>query len=263
MGNAGIRGPGGGAGRVDADVRCVRRARNQRPGATQGQCLGLGGGGEGRGGRERVWVRARCACGCEARGGRTAVHVSGLRPPLPRRPKPPPLLQATAHAPVRGQEPVNCQEQPRAGATATPGRFRVARASAAHPGCPANGKRPLSPALHAPGCGPWPYPGYTQPRAAGPAGNYPPPGAAVWCQATARRSPHSRPQSSSARPSPAPPVAQAAMPLWRSSASRLGSRPRKALKFSSALRLPPRERISSRKRAPVSASRSGASSNAA
>src|SRR5690606_13531877 len=55
----------------------------------------------------------------------------------------------------------------------------------------------------------------------------------------------------------------AAMPLWRSSGSRLGARPRKAVKFSSALRLPPRERISRRKRAPVSASCSGASSNAA
>ena len=40
----------------------------------------------------------------------------------------------------------------------------------------------------------------------------------------------------------------AAMPLWRSRASMLGSRPRKARKFSAAGRLPPRLMISARKR---------------
>src|SRR5690606_36770508 len=74
------------------------------------------------------------------------------------------------------------------------------------------------------------------------------------------------PRSDPAPPSPPPPgrgMPHAAMPFWRSRASRLGSRPRKALKFCSALRLPPRERISRWKRASVSASCPGVSSNAA
>src|SRR5690606_11930352 len=46
----------------------------------------------------------------------------------------------------------------------------------------------------------------------------------------------------------------ATMPLWRSSASTLGSRPRKALKDSMAGRLPPTARISRQKRSPVTGS---------
>lgn len=57
--------------------------------------------------------------------------------------------------------------------------------------------------------------------------------------------------------------AYAAMPLCRSSASMLGSRPRKARKFSAAGRLPPRLRISARKRWPVAASCSSPASSKA
>ena len=54
------------------------------------------------------------------------------------------------------------------------------------------------------------------------------------------------------------PYYQAALskPLWRSSASMLGSRPRKALKDSAALREPPTARISCQKRLPVAATSS-------
>src|SRR6185503_17720510 len=48
---------------------------------------------------------------------------------------------------------------------------------------------------------------------------------------------------------------QAVMPLWRSRASTLGSRPRKARNDSAAGRLPPTASTSSRKRAPTFASR--------
>ena len=51
------------------------------------------------------------------------------------------------------------------------------------------------------------------------------------------------------------------MPLCRSSASTLGSRPRKALKDSSAGRLPPTARTSSRKRPPLLLSSTPFSSN--
>src|SRR5204862_6074901 len=50
------------------------------------------------------------------------------------------------------------------------------------------------------------------------------------------------------------------MPLWRSSASTLGSRPRNARNDSAAGLLPPTARISSRKRSPLLRSRTPCSS---